>query len=482
MGCIASLRRRAWTVAAALAATGSLLLGAASAHAAPPGNYTGSTSDGGSWVADLPANWNGTLLLYSHGYGTTDPSNAPDDDTKAALLARGYALAGSGLGPPSGSLWVLGTAVDEQFETLAQVEKTILPRKPDHVLAVGTSMGGLVSSLEAEQGNGRIDGALSTCGIVYGGTNLSNYQLDGEYAMSRLLAPDQSIKLVRYADQAEAAAAADQLQAIGVQAQTTAEGRARLALAMAFLNTTSWAPTAPVPPDPADPDAVEAGQYGAEFGFPAFPIIPFTVTGRQQIELAAGGNSSWTKGVDFARELRRSPYLSTVKALYAKAGLDLHADLATLTKDADITADPAAVAWSRRYSDPTGRLQVPTLTIHTIGDNLVPVTGENQYGRKVARAGAGDLLRQSYVSRAIHCNFTPAELVAGVLALQQRVESGEWGSLATPEALNASAAGLGLGDSAFVAYQPGPMIGQNRHGRHGGRGHGHRGRDRMPAR
>lgn len=240
MGCIASLRRRAWMVAAVLAATGSLLLGAASAHAAPPGNYTGSTSDGGSWVADLPANWNGTLLLYSHGYGTTDPANAPDDDTKAALLARGYALAGSGLGPPSGSLWVLGTAVDEQFETLAQVEKTVLPRKPDHVLAVGTSMGGLVSSLEAEQGNGRIDGALSTCGIVYGGTNLSNYQLDGEYAMNRLLAPDQSIKLVRYADQAEAAAAADQLQAIGVQAQTTADGRARLALAMAFLNTTSW--------------------------------------------------------------------------------------------------------------------------------------------------------------------------------------------------------------------------------------------------
>ena len=145
----------------------------------------------------------------------------------------------SGLGPPSGSLWVLGTAVDEQFETLAQVEGTVLPHKPDHVLAVGTSMGGLVSSLEAEQGNGRIDGALSTCGIVYGGTNLSNYQLDGEYAMSRLLAPDQSIKLVRYADPAEAAAAAGQLQAIGVQAQTTPEGRARLALAMAFLNTTS---------------------------------------------------------------------------------------------------------------------------------------------------------------------------------------------------------------------------------------------------
>jgi hypothetical protein len=48
-----------------------------------------------------------------------------------------------------------------------------------------------------------------------------------------------------------------------------------------------------------------------------------------------------------------------------------------------------------------------------------------------------------------------------VLAVQQRVESGSWGSLATPDALNATAAGLGLGGSAFVDYQPGTMIGQN---------------------
>jgi hypothetical protein len=104
--------------------------------------------------------------------------------------------------------------------------------------------------------------------------------------------------------------------------------------------------------------------------------------------------------------------------------------------------------------------------MHTIGDNLVPVTGENQYRRQVAKAGASDLLRQTYVERAIHCNFTPAELVAGVLAVQRRVETGRWGSLATPAALNASAASLGLGDSAFVHYRPGEMIGQNTRPKH----------------
>lgn len=456
MGATTTLLRRALITAAA-----SVLLSGTAASAAPPGHYTGTTSDGGSWVADLPAGWNGTLLLYSHGYGTTQASDAPDATTQAALLARGYALAGSGMGSPSGSLWVLGTALDDQFQTLDQVRRTVLPRAPEHVLAVGTSMGGLISSLEAERGHGRLDGVLSTCGIVGGGVNLSNYQLDGEYVMSHLLAPDQSIKLVDYANAGEAAAAAAQLQAVGEQAQTTPQGRARLALAMAFLNTTEWAPTAAAPPDPSDPAAVEAGQYGTEFGFAPFPIIPFTVTGRQQIELSQGGNASWTAGVDFARELSRSPYRSTVEALYQQAGLDLAADLRDLTRHADITPDPRALLWALRTSVPTGRLEVPTLTMHTIGDNLVPVTHESQYGQQVARAGAGELLRQAYVARAIHCNFTPAELVAGVLAVQQRVESGSWGSLATPDALNASAATQGLGGSAFVDYQPGVMIGQN---------------------
>ena len=471
MGATTTLLRRALLAAATIVAAGALAC-ASVASAAPPGSYSGSTSDGGSWVADLPADWNGTLLLYSHGYGTTNASDAPDQATKDALLARGYALAGSGMGAPDGTLWVLGTALDDQFQTLDQVKSTVLPHAPDHVLAVGTSMGGLVSALEAEQGHGRFDGVLSTCGIVYGGVNLSNYQLDGEYAMTELLAPGQSIKLVNYADAGEAATAAGQLQALGEQAQTTAEGRARLALAMAFLNTTDWAPTASAPPDPSDPSAVEAGQYTTEFGFPAFPIIPFTVTGRQQIELAQGGNASWTRGVDFARELARSPYLSTVEALYAQAGLDLQDDLRTLTRNADISADPTALAWARHYSAPTGRLEVPTLNLHTIGDNLVPVTGESQYAAQVAQAGRGELLRQAYVSRPIHCNFTPAELVAGVLAVQQRVESGWWGSLATPAALNASAASLGLGDSAFVDYQPGWMIGQNQLIGWPGNGHG----------
>ena len=435
--------------------------------AATATHFTGALADGGSWIADVPQAWNGTLLLYSHGYGSNTPQDAPDPNTQAALLDRGYALAGSSYAPaPPGSLWALGSAVGDQFETLQAVEQTVLPASPTHVIAVGTSMGGLVSALEDERSNGRIDGALTTCGLVGGGVKLSNYQLDQFYAMSRLLAPGQPLTLVRFASAADAFGTGLQLNAIAQQAQATPAGRARLALSMAFGNVATWAAGQPMP-GPTDYALQEQQQYQVEFGAPAPPLPPFLTvpvfveSGRQQIEMAAGGNPSWTAGVDFARLFAGSSYAQEVKALYKQAGLDLGADLQALTSDAAITADRAAVEWMRATSVPTGSLQVPELDLHTVSDQLIPVQNENAYATLVRTHGAAPLFRQAFVERQGHCNFTPAELVAGVLALQKRVETGRWDSVAEAARLNASATATGLGDSAFVGYQPAPLTGDN---------------------
>ena len=115
--------------ACALAGTVALaLVGAAPARAATPasGHFTGTLADGTVWIADVPANWNGTLVLYSHGFGPLTAADSPDPVTQAALLARGYALAGSSY-DPNGSEWALDTAVSDQFGTLAAVEQTVLP-------------------------------------------------------------------------------------------------------------------------------------------------------------------------------------------------------------------------------------------------------------------------------------------------------------------------------------------------------------------
>jgi hypothetical protein len=100
--------------------------------------------------------------------------------------------------------------------------------------------------------------------------------------------------------------------------------------------------------------------------------------------------------------------------------------------------------------------------MHTIADQLVPVAQENFYADTVVAAGASDMLRQAFVWRRLHCNFTPAELVAGVLAVQHRVATGHWDSVARPNALEASANSLlGLGGAAFIPYEPAVLSGFN---------------------
>jgi hypothetical protein len=441
---------RTWKALTASAVlTASLSIAPVTSADAASGHFTGTLVDGSTWVADVPADWNGTLLLYSHGFGITTAQDAPSPAVGEALLARGYALAGSSYAP--GQLWALGSALDDQLRTAAAVRG--IAGRPRHTIAFGTSMGGLISALLGE--TSRVDGALTTCGIVAGGADLNNYQLDAEYALVALLAPDQSIQLTGYATPDAANATGAQLTQIVRNGQATSTGRARIALASALLNQAAWFPgmTRPASGDFA---GQEAQQYE---WLTAGNALNFVVGGRYWIELAAGGDSGWTAGVDFAALLHRSSRLSQVRALYRSAGMDLRADLATLTRHADIRGDRSALSWMLRTSTPTGRLRVPELDVHTISDQLVPVEQENQYARRVAVAGRSALLRQAYVERAGHCDFTTAELVAATDTIRQRVATGRWGDT-SPAGLNRAAAALGLDGSAYLPYRPPGLVTQ----------------------
>ena len=427
-------------VTLALTSAGPAAAGAASAAST---HYTGTLADAATWVADVPASWNGTIILYSHGFGPLTAQDAPDATTQSDLLSLGYALVGSSYSGPS--WWALASAVRDQFASLAAVEK--LTGRPRRTIAWGESMGGLVSGEETQDARGRIDGTLTTCGLVAGALSLNNYQLDGEYALNELLAPGQQIQLVRYTTAGQASAAAAALATVAGDAQSSAQGRARVALAAALLNEPTWFSGA-APPAPGDYAAQEQQQDAELSNF----VLPFIVSARYQIELAAGGNSSFTKGVDYARELRRSSFLPEVRALYRTAGLNLDADLTTLTRNASITADPGAIATLARTSMVSGRLSVPELDIHTIDDQLVPVEQENWYRQRVTWAGSSPLFRQAFVDTTGHCNFQPAGYVAALRALEHRLDTGRWGDVVQPDALNTAASATGLG--AFVPYIP----------------------------
>lgn len=428
---------------------------AADATDAPPGTrMSGTLADGATWIADLPAHWNGTVLLFSHGFGPTTPDDAPSDAARAELLGEGYALAGSSY-DPDGSMWALESAERDQLATLTALRRRI--GEPARVVSVGLSMGGLVNAQLARDGGGRIDGALGLCGLVAGGVDLDNYQLDAEYTLATLLDPADADDLVDLGGPAEADDLATRLTSAVTGAQLTPSGRARIALAAAYLNLADWAPgqTAPAPGD-------YAGQEAQQYSWIAQGLLHFIVPARWSVEQAAGGNTSWNTGVDYTALLRRSAHAPQVEALYRQAGLDLRTDLAALTRDAHTAADPAAVRNLRRTSTAGQGLAVPLLDVHTTADQLVPVEQESAFAQRVRDSGDSERLRQAYVARQGHCNFTTAEIVASLHALERRLDSGHWGDAATASWLQHTATGLGLDGAAFVRYRPGALSGVRR--------------------
>ena len=82
-----------------LSASASVLLVVFCGSAAAQQHITGTLLDGATYVIDVPSNWNGGLLLYSHGYvdpGAPNPAlDMSDPYTGAYTLAAGFALAGS---------------------------------------------------------------------------------------------------------------------------------------------------------------------------------------------------------------------------------------------------------------------------------------------------------------------------------------------------------------------------------------------------
>jgi dienelactone hydrolase len=431
----ATTTRRLLGLAAVLLA----ICGRAEAAAA---TYSGTLADGAAWLIEVPDGWNGTLLLYSHGYtspGSPNPArNVGDPLTRAALLSQGFAIAGSSYATTG---WAIHEALPDQIAVLDAFEGLV--GKASRTIAWGHSLGGIITAGLIQRYPHRFDAALPMCGVLAGGVGTWNQALDAAFAFANLAAPGSGVELVHITNPGvNLATAVGALAA----AQATAQGRARLALAAALADTPGWFD--PTSPEPAESDIVarEANQYL----WMRYVNFPFIFALRAELEFRAGGNPSWNTGVDYRRQLRRSANRDQVAAAYQDAGLDLEADLEALEHAPRISADPAAVSYLASNIVFDGRIRVPVLTLHTDGDGLVNVQQESAYRHAVDEAGRGELLRQVYVHRAGHCTFTPAETVAALGALLERLDARHWHGL-RPDDLNARAAALGPGMNVITS-------------------------------
>lgn len=423
------------------------------------GSLTGGPGRGGQDIVgvdhralyriEVPARWNGTLLVYAHGYiAAASPGLeakfkkaglGPDPDSVAWLLDHGYALAAS-LYSRQG--WAVQAAVTNQVALVALFTRRIGP--PRRVIAWGSSLGGLISVGLAEQYPHRFSGALPMCGVIAGSIATFDTGLDAGYVIKTMLAPSSALQLTGSGDPARDQAILSHV--IGL-AQATAAGRARLALAAAMIN---------LPPDPA-------GETQQQRWITAYWVPQLTLGAAQAAQLG-GGNPTSNVGVTYAALLQRSVDRSEVAILYRKAGISLTADLAALERAARVAADPAAAAYYARYYTPTGHLTVPVLTLHDTGDPRAVVAQERVYADRVRTIGAGALLRQLFVRRSEHCDFTAAERITALTALLSRLDTGRWSNLGVT-ALDHAAQSLGARLNqdagavapAYIAFTPAPL-------------------------
>jgi len=395
----------------------------------------GKLADGATYLIQCPAGtWNGTLFLYSHGYvvpGTNNPAtDVGDPVTGSWMLNHGFALAGSSYATTG---WAIQQALPDQINTLNRFASTF--QKPARTVAWGHSLGGIITAGLIQRYPDRFNAALPMCGVLSGGVATWNSALDSAFAFQRLIDPSVAVVNITnpLGNLAGAINAAD-------NAQKTKQGRARMALVAALGDTPGW--FTPLSPEPAP------GNFGAQEAnqFKWFSQVdgPFAFALRAELEARAGGNVSWTTGVNFTNQLGLSADSAEVAALYKASGLNLDADLAKLQNATQISPDPSAVQYLEKYISFDGKISIPVLTMHTTGDGLVVPENEQAYRSVVRHAGDSSLLRQIFVHRAGHCAFTPAETITAARVLLHRLNTGSWtGSALIPANLNKHAAALG---------------------------------------
>lgn len=397
--------------------------------------WDGALPSGGAWAIDVPDPWNGTLCVFSSGYGEAGSGrvdNAGDPVTREHLLALGYALAGTRAATAG---WVVGDTLVDQVAVVAEFRARV--GAPDVTIAWGRSMGGLIAAALAQVAPDTFDGAVALCASLAGPVPMLNQGLDAAFVATVLCGDGDDIALVGVEDDVVRSQRGRRLVE---RAASSAAGRARLALASAVAQLPTWTSdnllshrAEPPEPAPGEVETMLALQRSV------FPLVAFSP--RADLERRARGNFSWNDGIDYTAQLQRSGLADLVDQAYVRAAgaASLEDDLARVADTSRITRDDDAVRFMEQNLTPDGFIGVPVLTVSLTGDFAPTVSQASAYADVVAEAGCSTLLRQAYVHAPGHCSaFSVAEILTAVKRLDDRARHGEWRGV-DADALNAEA-------------------------------------------
>jgi pimeloyl-ACP methyl ester carboxylesterase len=137
-----------------------------SQHAALAQHVEGKVGPGSRYAMDVPADWNGDLVLYAHGYTNPAAPVALPNITalRDLLLAQGFAVAYSSF---SGNGYVVKDGAQRTAQLAGLFTSKFSP--PRRIFLIGSSLGGIIALKLAESHPAHYAGCLTACGVV-GGT------------------------------------------------------------------------------------------------------------------------------------------------------------------------------------------------------------------------------------------------------------------------------------------------------------------------
>jgi hypothetical protein len=357
----------------------------------------------------VPDNWNGTLLVFAHGYrdkadhpGEVDnrnPDIAPSPALEAPLLAQGYALAGTAF---KDNGWDIGDSMQDTKNLAVYFRANIA--KPDRTILWAASVGSVGALKNMEQFGGIFDGAFCLCAVGEGATRV------WDSGVPLYLAYD-----VIFGVPASWGTVGEVRNDLDFDTEVVAKLGPELANpanfpAFEFIRLVSGTPGRGITPPP--PPAFYPGWVVTD--------LFFLTEARAELQRRAGG--------PFVQNLDQQYSLTAAERAYL-AGLGLPPAvvdgwLAQMNARRNIAADPSARNYVRNNTDYSGKIRKPVLTMHTIVDPLVVVPNEAAYAELVAAAGKQDLLFQTYTNGVGHCNLTGPQILTGVGAIDLWVRTG----------------------------------------------------------
>ncbi len=362
--------------------------------------------NGVPYIIRVPANWNGTLLVYTYGYAEAMPQLpiTPAPELETTLLTRGFALAVSHAagGVPMPPFAEAGWNIKERIQNTAALTAAFrgIVGNPTQTIIWGKSMGGLTTIGLIEKFPGLYDGAVPLCAPGAGSPLNSDLRLDMLIAYSVAfgwnnqwgtpgdLRPDLNFMTDVYPHLLQ---------------QLTPSKRGL----WEFFRLANHLPD--------DPSFYGPANFRVQTVWLAFATLP-------DINRRAGGHAVENIGRVYTLTDNEKAYLLNMY------GVDSEPMLAAMNAQTIYASDPNARNYLEHYYDPTGLITRPVITLHTTKDAAAIPNNESVYLAKVTEHGKANLLLQAYSlgdgTANTHCTFTPAQYLAGIDAMMSWLDTG----------------------------------------------------------